>query len=294
MSKSKSPSLPAAPSFQSDPNLAWSQDLLKGQSNYLINGLTQDGGNLSGLLGDTVSFNPDISRLAMDSLRAQTSGDYRDQRQNLINTLEANNQLTGSTTGSALGNYEADYLAGLTAAGAEASMLDINRALQNRVNLYGTGLNTAQRVGGSALNNQDQMNQFALQNYENQVYSALNSQPKSRSGMFGALGGAGLGAGIGALLAAPTGGLSLAAGAALGAGIGSGVGNAVFGSSPAGTGIANSFGSLSSGMSGMSSMPGLTSYGGQSIYNPVYSPAQSYSGYGSMNYNSPRFGGITF
>lgn len=213
MSKSKSPNLPDAPSFQADPNVAWSQDFLKGQSNYLINGLTQNGGNLSGLLGDTISFNPQTTQLALDAMRSQLAPSYRNSQQNLTNTLEANNQLTGSTTASSFGNLEADYMSQLTNATAQAGLADINRALQNRVSLYGTGLNTAGTVGNNALENQSQTNQFALANYENQVAQALSSQGSQKGGLVGGLMGA-VGGGLqGFAMGGP-------AGAAVGAGLG--------------------------------------------------------------------------
>lgn len=202
--------IPDAPVFQPDPNVAWSQDFLKGQANYLINGLTQDGGNLSGLLGDTVSFNPLTTQYALQSLQAQLAPSYRNSQQNLQNTLEANNQLTGSTTASAFGNLESDYMAQLTAAGAQASLADVNRALQNRVSLYGTGLNTVSTIGTNALANQAQINNFALSNYENQVAQALAGENQN-GGLSGALTGA-VGGGLAGLA---TGNPYLAAGGAV-------------------------------------------------------------------------------
>ena len=215
MSKSSSPSIPDAPSFQADPNVGWSQDFLKTQANYLINGLTTNGGSLSGQLGEATSLNPDITRLAMENLQSLLQPSYRTGRQDLINTLEANNQLTSSTTGSSLQNYENDYQSQLVAAGAQASIEDINRALANRVSLYGLGLNTGQSVGTNALSNQNQTNQFALQNYENQVAAALMNQPKQNGGLMGGLMGA-VGGGISGGIMTGGNPLGIAAGAGLG------------------------------------------------------------------------------
>ncbi|MBX4189779.1 hypothetical protein KW791_00555 [Candidatus Parcubacteria bacterium] len=265
MSKQTAPSLPETPSFQSDPNVGWSQDVLKDQSNYLINGLTSDQG-LSGQLGEATSTNPMITQLTLQALQSQLAPSYRTGLQNITNTLEANNQLTGSTTASALGNYEGDYLAQLTAAGANAGIADINRALQNRVSLYGVGLNAAQGVGQTGLNNQSQTNQFALQNYENQVSAALINQPQQRGGFMGALTGA-LGGGIGGFaLGGPY-------GAAVGAGLGGlsgGFGQSGSGGQFLGAG-ASLFGNRNSGI------PGITSGGGEQIYNPIYQPLNSSS-----------------
>jgi hypothetical protein len=228
MSKKKS-SIPEAPKWQPDPNVGWSQDRLKEQYGYLMKGLTTEGGSLSGLLGDAVNISPEVSRLSMQYAQSQLDPAYRQRRQDLINTLEANNQLTGSTTASSLGNLEADYMSSLTGMQAQYGLADVERALNNRVQLYTTGLNVGQNVGQAGLQNQQQMNQFALANYENQVAAAMMNQKDSGllGGLMGGTGGALLGAGLGALLAAPTGGLSLGMGALIGGGIGAGGGTAM-------------------------------------------------------------------
>lgn len=264
MSKRKSPSIPEAPQFQSDPNVAWSQNTLKGEVPKLL-GLT---GLPDGLM-EAINTNPMVTQLTLDKLQAQLAPSYRQGSQNIINQLEANNQLTGSTTANALGNYEADYLSQLTAAGAEAGLQDINRALGNRVNLYGLGLNAAQGVGQTGLNNQSQMNQFALSNYENQVAAALMSQPPARGGLTGAI----TGAFGGALAAAPTGNPYLIAG---GAGLGGFAGG--FGSPGTGGSMLGA-GAYSLGNRQMTN-PFSTTGGGETIYNPIYSPTTGGSGYG--------------
>lgn len=259
MSKDKS-SIPPTPSFQADPNLGWSQDVLKGQSDYLLKGLTNEGSSLSGLLNETVQLSPEISQLAMTRMRAALEPQMRESRQNVTNQLEANNQLTGSTTASALGNLEADYLSALTAAGAEASIADINRALSNRVSLYGLGLNTAQGVGGNALQNQQQMNQFALQNYENQVAASLMGQDASSGGLMGGLTGA-VGGGItGFMLGGPWG---AAAGAVAGGGLG------YLGSPGTGGGMLSS-GALAAGLGSNRFIGSGGTSTRESIYNPQY------------------------
>lgn len=267
MSKKKSPSIPEAPSFQTDPNVAWSQDVLKSQVPNLL--------SLSGLpapLMEAINTNPQITQLTLQGLQAQLDPVYRQRRQDTINTLEANNQLTGSTTASSLGNLESDYMAQLTAAGAEAGINDINRALQNRLNLYGTGLNTAAGVGSTGLNNQNQMNQFALQNYENQVAAALLSQPQQRGGFIGGLTGA-LGGG---LAAAVTGNPYLIAGGAALGGLAGGLGQPGTGGQFLGAG-ASIYGNRTS-------TPFQTSGGGETIYKPLYQPTTN----SAINY----FGGF--
>ena len=213
MSKKQSPSIPEAPSFQADPNVGWSQDILKGQVPNLLS-LT----NLPPALMEAIQFNPELQQLAVQQYTSAQEPAYRKGLQDITNTLEANNQLTGSTTGNALQNYENDYLAGLTSANAGMAINQINNALNNRMSLYSTGLNTAQAVGQTGLNNQNQQNTFALQNYENQVAQALMNQPQQNSGFWSTMGGLAGGA-IGTMIAP---GIGTSIGAGLGSSLGAG------------------------------------------------------------------------
>jgi len=237
MSKKKGPEIPNAPSFQADPNIGWSQDILKGQVPNLLS-LT----NLPPALMDAISLNPETSRLATQQYVSAQEPAYRRGLQDITNTLEANNQLTGSTTGNTLQNYQNDYLAGLTSANAGMALQDINRALSNRISLYSTGLNTAQGVGQTGLNNQSQQNQFALQNYENQVAQAMMNQPQQNSGMWSSLGGLAGGA-LGFAVGGP-------AGAMIGGGLGSSLGAGFSGGDP------------SAGLSSATSAWGMNKYAG--------------------------------
>lgn len=272
----KKTSIPEAPKFQVDPNVAWSQNRLKEQYGYLINGLTTEGGNLSGLLGDAINVSPEVSRLSQQYAQSQLDPAFRQKRQDTINTLEANNQLTGSTTASSLANLDADYMASLTGMQAQYGLADVQRALNNRVQLYTTGLNVGQNVGQAGLQNQEQMNSFALANYENQVAASLAGQ-NNNNGLWGSLGGAALGAGAGALLALPTGGMSIGMGAALGSGLGGSLGGAAFGGSSAGGQMSSGLGMLGGYMAGSKYAPnGYTATRGPesvtnttAAYNPI-------------------------
>lgn len=278
---SKKTSIPAAPAFQTDPNVGWSQDKLKEQYGYLINGLTTQGGNLSGLLGDSINVSPEVSRLSQQYAQSQLDPAFRQRRQQTINDLEASNQLTGSTTASALGNLDADYMASLTGMQAQYGLADVSRALNNRMQLYTTGLNIGQNVGQAGLQNQEQMNQFALQNYENQVAAAMMNKNNSSAGMWGSLGGAALGAGAGALLALPTGGMSIGMGAALGASLGGSLGGAAFGGSSAGGQMSSGLGMLGGYMAGSKYAPTAYTYtrGPESVtdLSRSYQPLGSYA-----------------
>lgn len=259
---SKKSSIPDTPQWQPDPNVAWSQDRLKEQYGYLMSGLTTEGGSLSGLLGDAINISPEVSRLSQQYAQAQLDPAYRQQRQDVINTLEANNQLTGSTTASALGNLSADYMSSLTGMQAQYGLADVERALNNRMQLYTTGLNIGQNVGQAGLQNQEQMNQFALQNYENQVAAAMMNKNNSSAGMWGSLGGAAIGAGIGTLVAPGV-------GTALGASLGGSIGGAAFGGSSAGGQMSSGLGMLGGYMAGSKYAPTAYTYtrGPESVTN---------------------------
>lgn len=221
--KQKSPSLPEAPQFQPDPTLGLAKQGLYDRGITLT---SPDVNSLPSILQDVVSTNPEVTRLSIEAMRAGLEPQLRTSRQDIINQLEANNQLTGSTTASALGNIQSDYESKLVEAGAKAGIEDINRAFANRVSLYGTGLNAIQAAGSLGATSQGQANQFALDNYQNQMAKILGEQKQNRGGLAGAITG-----GLGALALAPfTGGSSLALAGLAGAGaLAGGIG-------PAGTG----------------------------------------------------------
>jgi hypothetical protein len=282
---SKKTSIPDAPSFQVDPNVGWSQDRLKEQYGYLMNGLTTNGGSLSGLLGDSINISPEVSRLSQQYAQSQLDPAYRTNRQDLINTLEANNQLTGSTTASSLQNLSNDYLSSLTGMQAQYGIADVNRALNNRVQLYTQGLNIGQNVGTQGLNNQNQMNQFALSNYENQVAAAMANQGNGSSLLGGALTGAGVGAVGGAVLGSIVPGVGTLAGGLVGGYLG-GLGGGAMGymgssNSQVMGGVGSTVGMLGGYASGSKYAPTSYTYtaGPESVTNGL-------GGYQPLNYGS--------
>lgn len=272
MSKPKAPSLPAVPEFFQDPLVNQTNQSLYNTGQGLISGSIFD---QVPYLKDTISFNPDITALTLQSLRSQLDPQLNQSRQDIINQLEANNQLTGSTTASALTNLQSDYENRLIGAGAEAGIADINRALQNRVGLFGTGLNTLQAAGQGAFQNQSQINQFNLENYQNQVAKSLAEQKQKSGGLVGALTGGLGGAALGIAAAPFTGGLSLGLTGALAAG-----GAAAGGFGPSGTGgslfnagagaLGGGLGGARLASSGSSNVLTNSSiFGGESISTPL-------------------------
>jgi hypothetical protein len=229
MGKNKSVSLPATPTYQTDPAYKSGLDQLMGLGTKLTNG--DFTGDLS-WLADTTTVNPDIIKGFFTGLQPS----FQKMRQDTINTLAANNQLESSTTANALTQLDQNMADTMT--GQVANLQ--TQALQNRMNLFGTGLNTISGATGMAQNEQNSINDFNLRNYENMVAKAMAEKKQSSGGLMGALtgglGGGALGAGLGALLALPTGGLSLGAGALFGGLAGGGIGSLMGGLGPSGTG----------------------------------------------------------
>lgn len=261
MSKPKSPSLPNTPSLYQNPVVGQAINQLYG----LGQNLTSQGLLSDPVLGEAVNLNPEMTRLTLEGLQAQLAPELRRSRQDTLNQLEASNQLTGSTTASALGNIQSDYESRLVSAGAEAGIADINRALSNRVALYGTGLNTIQAAGSLGLNESSQINQFNLENYQNQVTKVMAEAKQNRGGLVGGLTGA-----IGGGLA------GFAMGGPVGAGIGALGGGLAGGFGTPGTG--GGFLQVGAGLAGQSmykpqsynmASPYTTNYGGESIYNTL-------------------------
>lgn len=201
----KSITLPPPPTFYQNPYVMPAIQQGLGFGNDFIN----QGNALSPSLREAVSTSPDASRLAIEAATAQLQPSLRKSRQDLISQLEANNQLTSSTTASTLGNMESDFLSQITSAGLNAAVADINRALTNRISLAQSGLGAIGNAGNQALTDQGQHNEFNLANYENEVAKVLAGQKSESGGLFGGLMG-GLGGVLGGLALAPfTGGSSL-------------------------------------------------------------------------------------
>lgn len=250
MSKKKAPTLPNTPTYYQDPLISQANSSMFDLGQGLTSGSIYQS---NPGLGEAVSMNPDITRLTLEGLQAQLAPQLRTSRQDIINQLEANNQLTGSTTASALGNIQSDYESQLVSAGASAGIADINRALSNRVSLFGTGLNAIQGSGQGAQTASNAQNSFNLENYQNQLAKVLGEQKTQNGGFLGGLTGA-----VGGGLA------GFAMGGPVGAGIGA-VGGGLTGAfSPQGTG-----GALFQSGAGLAG-----SRLGNSTTN-IYNPAQS-------------------
>jgi hypothetical protein len=159
-------------------------------------------GNLS-WLAPTTTIDPSIISGFFSGLQPS----FQRMRQDTINTLAANNQLESSTTADALTQLDqniADIMMG------KVSGLQ-TQALQNRISLFGTGLDTLTTGTGMAQTNQNILNKFNLENYENQVAKALSGAKSgtpwgSIGSVVGGIGGFLIGGPAGASLGASLGG----------------------------------------------------------------------------------------
>ena len=222
MSKKKTPELPPAPTFQAEPNVQPNINTLSGLGNRLTS--FDLSGDLSPLQ-DTINLDPEVTRLAMQFAQNSLTPAFNRLRTDTTNQLANLGALESSTTSNAFAQMDSDLASQFQAITAQAGLDDRARALQNRLGLFGTGLNTLESATNLGLNQQGQMNNFALNNYQNQVASILGSQGSDRGGLFGGLTG-----GIGGAL----GGFAL--GGPVGLGLGALGGGLMGGFGPSGTG----------------------------------------------------------
>lgn len=249
MSKTKAPELPPVPTYQTDPVFKSGLDQMMSVGNDLISG--NFAGNLN-WLQDTTTVNPDIIKGFFTGLQPS----FQKMRQDTINTLAANGQLESSTTANALAQLDQNIADTMTGKVADLQ----TQALNNRLNLFGTGLNTITTGTGMAQSNQNALNDFNLKNYENMVAKTLAEQKQKSGGWLGALEGGAGGAALGIALAPFTGGASLMLPLAMG-----GAGALAGGLGPQGTGGSI----LSAGMGAAGSLGGGTNRLSGTFNNPA-------------------------
>ena len=193
--------LPSQPEYWDFPGLSSSNTEVEKQINELfgVGDWLTDLDFGSHPLQETIDLSPQMTEKAFEAISKQLAPQIRDQQQTLINQLAANNQLESSVTADALSRFNTDITNQMQSYMAQAGMQDINRALSNRVDLYGMGINTTGSGIGMAQNQESMRNNFALKNYENQVAEAIANQDKGFN-----WGGAAMGAVGGALSGAMT------------------------------------------------------------------------------------------
>lgn len=169
-------------------------------------------------MADAINLDPEVTKLALQYAQQSLTPAFRDSLNNIKQEAANSGALQSSTFTDALTKASSDLNSQFQAITTQAALSDRERALSNRMDLFGTGLNTLQSAGQMGLSAQSAENQFNLSNYENQLAQWQLSQKAKSGGLMGGLMGAGGGALAGIALAPFTGGLSLGLTAALAAG----------------------------------------------------------------------------
>jgi len=255
MAKSKSPTLPDTPQYQEDPRFTQGLESMFGLGGRMTS--FDFTGDLSPL-AETISTSPEMTKLFMEGLKLEMDPIMADTRQDIVNQLAASGQLESSTTANKLLETEQRYGQGLQQMGTQFGIADIERAMRNRIGLFGTGLDVTQTATSMAGQEGQFKNQWNLANYENLMAKSLGEREQEQGGLFGGLMGGAGGALAGLALAPITGGSSL-----LLAGLGGAMGGAAGAFGPSGTGMSLFRGGA--GMAGGMAMPGSTAGAGGAI-----------------------------
>ena len=260
--KEEKPELPSTPSYQEDPRFTEGLASLQGLGKRLTS--FDFSGSLAPLQ-QTIEMDPNMIK----GLYAGLEPYFRDIRKQTTSDLASMNQLESSVATNRMAQTQSDFEKNLL---ANMNPL-ISQAMQNRIGLFGTGLNTLSGATGFAQQAGEQKNQFNLQNYENEVARTMYGQD-NQGGLMGGLMGA-IGGGLsGFAMGGPV-------GAGIGA-IGGGLGGYI---GPSGAG--SQLGSLGANMYGMKQLGGYRP--GSSASNNPFQSTNSFGNYG-LNYAS-AFGG---
>lgn len=115
--------------------------------------------------------------IAQNTLQPQ----FRDTLQQINNQAAANGQLNSSTYTDALARSQSDLNSQYQAMVSQQAINDSNQSNQNRLNLFGTGLNTLQQGIGNEQQDSGATNSFNLQNYDNLVAQAIQNNQNANS-----------------------------------------------------------------------------------------------------------------
>lgn len=116
-------------------------------------------------LNDLVSLNPKATQTAVDLASRDVIRMRDDAQQDILNQLEANNQLTSSVTGNALTDLNREFSADISDIASEFYLADVERMFSNTMNLFGTGLNTLNTATNLGLAEQEQQNSYLWNKY---------------------------------------------------------------------------------------------------------------------------------
>lgn len=258
--------LPSTPTYYQNPLQSGDLSTLSGLGHQLTSGdFGQGAGGDLSWLQQAVNPNQGYLQSALSSAQGLLQPQFRDTLQQINNNAAANNQLNSSTYTDALARSQSDLNSQYQSLVGQAAMQDSTNAMNNRLSLFGTGLNTLQSALGGEQNDTSSQNGFNQQNYENQVGALLagrNTSGGLLGGLTGAAGGALAGSSLGPF-GAIAGGLAGGLGGAL-APQSSNLGGSLL---QAGTGLYGS-NQLNSTLSGIGKIYGSAAPGSTASNNP--------------------------
>jgi hypothetical protein len=264
MGGSKSPEIPSAPTYQNNPALQSNIDWGTGIGKQLTSlDLTGQLSNLAPLIQN----DPEVTKLALQYAEQSLTPAWRDTVTNIKNEAANSGALQSSTFTDALTKSGSDLQSQFQAITTQAALADRERAMTNRLGLSQQGLQTVGQFTSLAGQQEQMQNTFNLQNYENQVASAMMNQKSGTP--WGSIGSVVGGVG-GFMIGGP-------AGAMMGASLGGAVGGMAQGGSQGQSYAANS---INSGMSGLG-----TGFGA-GIFNPYTGTTQPTSTAAGMSAGS--------
>jgi hypothetical protein len=170
MGKSKSLELPAPPTYK-QPELGMSNNnLLSDYGKQLSSG--DFTGNLSWL---NPTINSNNTSLALAAAQGTLQPQFRDTLTQIRNEAAANGQLESSTFTDALARSQSDLNSQYQTIVSQQAINDSNLSGQNRLHLFGKGLDTLQQTIGNDVTFAGNENQFNLNNYSNLVAQAIQN-----------------------------------------------------------------------------------------------------------------------
>ena len=178
-------------------------------------------------LKDTVSTSPEATDLFLQNLFSKLDPVFAERRLSTTNDLAANNQMNSSVANNRMMQLDTDFENSVLGATTTFGLADIDRALENRIRLFGAGTNLLNQGTSFASDSEARLNNFNLANFENQIAAEEYNAGPSTGGWAGAL----TGAAGGAMAGSSFGPWGMAIGA-LGGGLAGGLG-------PSGTGGAS-------------------------------------------------------
>lgn len=162
--------LPNAPTQYENPLLNGSLANQNGLANQLTSGnFTGDLSWLSGLINPNSGYLQNALSAAQGTLQPQ----FRDTIQQLQNTAAANGSLNSSTFTDALARAGSDLNSQYQTQVGNAAMQDYTNANNNRLSLFGSGLNLGQQAISNQANQGNTTNAFNLSNYDNIVAKSI-------------------------------------------------------------------------------------------------------------------------